>query len=110
MLRPSENNSPPYVARVLKIEADNSNNERVRVRWYYRPEESVGGRLQWHGEKELFLSDHYDTQSADTVEGKCTVHSFENYTQLENVTPEDYYCRFEYRATSGVLLPNVVAV
>lgn len=109
-MRPSENNSPPYVARALKIEADSSNNIRVRVRWYYRPEESVVGRLEWHGDKELFLSDHYDSQSAHTIEGKCTVHSLEKYTELKVVMTEDYYCRFEYRAASGVLLPNVVAV
>lgn len=110
MMRPSEKNSPPYVARVLKIEADKRNSVRVHVRWYYRPEESFGGRREFHGAKELFLSDHYDIQSAHTIEGKCTVHSFENYTQLENVTHEDYYCRFEYRPTSRVLLPNLVAV
>nr|DAD27530.1 TPA_asm: hypothetical protein HUJ06_028998 [Nelumbo nucifera] len=26
-----------------------------RVRWHYRPEESIGGRRQFHGAKELFL-------------------------------------------------------
>ena len=48
-------------------------------------EESIGGRRQFHGAKELFLSDHYDVQSAHTIEGKCIVHSFKNYTKLENV-------------------------
>ncbi|KAF7835395.1 chromatin remodeling protein EBS-like [Senna tora] len=33
---------------------------------------------------DLFLSDHYDVQSANTIiEGKCIVHSFKNYTKLE---------------------------
>ncbi|KAL8461521.1 hypothetical protein ACS0TY_032850 [Phlomoides rotata] len=110
MMRASEVNSPPYVAKVLKIEADKRNSVRVHVRWYYRPEESFGGRREFHGAKELFLSDHFDIQSADTIEGKCTVHSFEKYTHLENVSHEDYYCRFEYRPTSRVLLPNLVVV
>lgn len=110
LMRPSESNTPPYVARVVKIEADSSNNLIVRVRWYYRPEESVGGRLEFHGAKELFLSDHYDIQSAHTIEGKCTVHSFEDYTKLEDVTAEDYYYRFQYRAASGVVSPNTVAL
>ncbi|THG17099.1 hypothetical protein TEA_008177 [Camellia sinensis var. sinensis] len=96
LMRPSDNNTAPYVALVEKIEADNRSNIKVRVRWYYRPEESMGGRRQFHGAKELFLSDHYDVQSAHTIEGKCTVHSFKNYTKLENVGTEDYYCRFEY--------------
>ncbi|RZC08858.1 Chromatin remodeling protein EBS isoform A [Glycine soja] len=110
LMRPSDTSKPPYVARVEMIEQDNRNNVKVRVRWYYRPEESIGGRRQFHGAKELFLSDHYDVQSAHTIEGKCVVHSFKNYTKLENVGAEDYYCRFEYKAASGAFTPDRVAV
>lgn len=110
LMRPSDSDKLPYVARVEKIEADHRGNVRVRVRWYYRPEESIGGRSQFHGAKELFLSDHYDEQSAHTIEGKCTVHSFKNYTKLENVGAEDYFCRFEYKAATGGFTPDRVAV
>lgn len=110
LMRPADSDKPPYVARVEKIEADHRNNVKVRVRWYYRPEESIGGRRQFHGAKELFLSDHYDVQSAHTIEGKCTVHSFKNYTKLENVGAEDYFCRFEYKAATGGFTPDRVAV
>ncbi|KAI6704087.1 hypothetical protein NL676_013223 [Syzygium grande] len=110
LMRPSDTGKPPYVARIEKIESDARNNVKVRVRWYYRPEESIGGRRQFHGAKELFLSDHYDVQSAHTIEGKCIVHSFKNYTKLENVGAEDYYCRFEYKAATGAFIPDRVAV
>ncbi|KAL9265902.1 Chromatin remodeling protein EBS-like protein [Drosera capensis] len=110
MMRPSDSDKPPYVARVEKIEADHRNNVKVHVRWYYRPEESLGGRRQFHGAKELFLSDHYDIQSAHTIEGKCTVHSFKNYTKLEDVGADDYFCRFEYKAATGGFTPDRVAV
>ncbi|XP_028073221.1 uncharacterized protein LOC114275392 isoform X1 [Camellia sinensis] len=110
LMRPSDSDKPPYVARVEKIEADHRNNVKVRVRWYYRPEESLGGRRQFHGAKELFLSDHYDVQSAHTIEGKCIVHTFKNYTKLENVGAEDYFCRFEYKAATGGFTPDRVAV
>ncbi|KAG6501705.1 hypothetical protein ZIOFF_041588 [Zingiber officinale] len=109
-MRPSESEKPPYVAKVEKIEVDHRNNVRVKVRWYYRPEESIGGRRLFHGAKELFLSDHYDVQSAHTIEGKCIVHSFKNYTKLENVGAEDYFCRFEYKAATGAFTPDRVAV
>lgn len=109
-MRPSDTDKPPYVARVEKIEADSRNNTKVRVRWYYRPEEAIGGRRPFHGAKELFLSDHYDVQSAHTIEGKCIVHSFKNYTKLENVGAEDYFCRFEYKAATGSFTPDRVAV
>ena len=110
LMRPSDTGRPSYVARIEGMEADSRNNVKVRVRWYYRPEESLGGRRQFHGAKELFLSDHYDVQSAHTIEGKCTVHSFKNYTKLENVGAEDYYCRFEYKAATGGFTPDRVAV
>ncbi|KAG6748689.1 hypothetical protein POTOM_048618 [Populus tomentosa] len=110
LMRPSDTDKLPYVARIEKIEADHRNNVKVRVRWYYRPEESIGGRRQFHGAKELFLSDHFDVQSAHTIEGKCTVHSFKNYTKLENVGAEDYFCRFEYKASTGGFTPDRVAV
>lgn len=110
LMRPSDTDKPPYVARVEKIEADHRNNMKVHIRWYYRPEESIGGRRQFHGAKELFLSDHFDVQSAHTIEGKCIVHSFKNYTKLENVGAEDYFCRFEYKAATGGFTPDRVAV
>ncbi|RWW07532.1 hypothetical protein BHE74_00004823 [Ensete ventricosum] len=109
-MRPSDAEKPPYVARVERIEADHRGSARVRVRWYYRPEESAGGRRQFHGAKELFLSDHYDVQSARTIEGTCVVHSFKSYTKLEDVGPEDYFCRFEYKAATGGFTPDRVAV
>jgi hypothetical protein len=44
MMRPSDTGRPSYVARIEGMEADSRNNVKVRVRWYYRPEESLGGR------------------------------------------------------------------
>ncbi|KAL8209651.1 hypothetical protein R6Q57_006383 [Mikania cordata] len=110
LMRPSDSDKPLYVARIEKLEADHRNNVKVRVRWYYRPEESTGGQRQFHGVKELFLSDHYDMQSAHTIEGKCIVHTFKNYTKLDNVGAEDYFCRFEYKAAAGCFIPDRVAV
>jgi hypothetical protein len=109
-MRPSDTDKQPYVARVESLESDGRGGVRVRCRWYYRPEESKGGRRQFHGAKELFLSDHFDTQSAHTIEGKCIVHSFKNYTKLDNVGQEDFFCRFEYKAATGACTPDRVAV
>lgn len=111
-MRSVDTSKPPYVARIESIEAAGSRgtNVRVRVRWYYRPEESMGGRRPFHGSKEVFLSDHYDVQSADTIEGKCNVHSFRSYTKLDSVNAEDYFCRFEYKSASGSFVPDRIAV
>jgi hypothetical protein len=109
-MRTEDAEKPPYIAKVEKLYTDTRGYVKVRVRWYYRPEESMSGRKQFHGQKEVFLSDHYDIQSADTIEGKCIVHSFKNYTKLESVGADDYFCRFEYKATTGGFTPDRVAV
>lgn len=110
-MRPIEPSKPSYVARIERIESDTRGlNVRVYVRWYYRPEESLGGRRQFHGSKEVFLSDHFDYQSADTIEGICNVHTFKSYTKLEAVGNEDFFCRFEYNSTTGSFNPDRVAV
>lgn len=110
LMRPSDSSKPSYVAKVEKIESDGRGSVRVHVRWYYRPEESIGGRRQFHGSKEVFLSDHYDVQSADTIEGKCTVHTFKSYTKLDAVGNDDFFCRFEYNSSTGAFNPDRVAV
>ncbi|KAM0012835.1 putative BAH domain-containing protein [Helianthus debilis subsp. tardiflorus] len=111
LMRPAHSSKPSYVAKVEKIESDaRGGNVKVLARWYYRPEESIGGRRQFHGSKEVFLSDHRDFQSADTIEGKCTVHSFKSYTKLDAVGNDDYFCRFEYNSVTGAFVPDRVAV
>ncbi|KAL9272612.1 Chromatin remodeling protein EBS-like protein [Drosera capensis] len=110
LMRPPEPSKPSYIARVEKLVSDARGNVRVHVRWYYRPEESIEGRRQFHGSKEVFLSDHFDVQSADTIEGKCTVYSFKSYTKLESVGNEDFFCRFEYNSKTGSFTPDRVAV
>ncbi|KAH0977284.1 hypothetical protein GBA52_027003 [Prunus armeniaca] len=101
LMRPSDSGKPSYVAKIERIEADSrGSNVKVHVRWYYRPEESIGGRRQFHGSKEVFLSDHHDVQSADTIEAKCTVHTFKSYTKLDAVGNDDFFCRFEYNSST----------
>ncbi|KAJ9561131.1 hypothetical protein OSB04_006291 [Centaurea solstitialis] len=104
--------SKPYVAKVAKIVSENggSNNVKVHVQWYYRPEEVVGGRKQFHGTKEVFLSDHLDVQDADTIEGKCKVHSFKSYMKLDAIGNDDFYCRFRYNSSTGEFNPDRIAV
>ncbi|KAF9619240.1 hypothetical protein IFM89_005794 [Coptis chinensis] len=110
LMRPAENSKLPYVAKIEKIETDTRNQVKVHVRWYYRPEESIGGRRPFHGSKELFLSDHLDIQSADTIEGICVVHSFKSYIKLDAIGTEDYFSRFEYNSITGAFNPDRVAV
>ena len=110
LMRPQDPDEPPYVARVEELKNGARKNVNVRVRWYYRPEDTKCGRREFNGAKEVFLSDHYDTQSVDTIEDTCVVHSFKNYTKLESVASKDYFCRFEYMPTTGKFNPDRVPV
>ncbi|RZB52086.1 Chromatin remodeling protein SHL [Glycine soja] len=100
-----------YVTRIEWIEADARNTDvKIDVRWYYRPEESIGGHRQFHGSKEVFLSYHFDVQSADTVKARCTVHSFKSYTKLNAIGNDDFFYRFEYNSFTGAFNPDRVAM
>ncbi|GJP80551.1 hypothetical protein CLOP_g10755 [Closterium sp. NIES-67] len=110
MLRPPSPKTPPYIARIERIECDAANRVKMWCRWYYRPEESMEGRRQFHGVKELFLSDHYDGCYPEAVESLCSVHSLKEYAYLSAVEEEDFFCRFEYNASTGVFAPERVAV
>ncbi|CAL9202360.1 unnamed protein product [Musa hybrid cultivar] len=82
-----------------QIAADHLNNVRV---------EPIGGRRQFHGANEAYLSGHFD---AHTSECECVVHSFKNYTKLENVGAEDYFfCRFDYKAANWAFTPDRVGL
>ncbi|KAF1881059.1 hypothetical protein Lal_00023091 [Lupinus albus] len=110
LIRSTDASKPQNVACVEKFEKDSNNNVTVHVRLYYRPDDAVGGRMKFHGANELFLSDHYDVQSAEVIQGKCVVHPFNSYVALENAGATDFYYRFQYKVASGSFIPDSVAV
>lgn len=110
LIKSSQPDKQPSVALVNKLETNMEGDFMVKVRWYYRPEESSLGRRQFHGAKELLLSDHYETLSANKIEGKCIVHSFLDYTKLENIGSGDYYSRFGYKVGTNEVTPDRVPV
>ena len=110
----SENGDPPCerLARIESVTAPDVNgNQMVKFRMLYRPEETVAGRKPFHGKMELFLTDHYHTQSSDTILRKCFVHPFLAYVKLKEVfPPEDYYFRWEYEHETGWFSPDIIEV
>ncbi|KAL3689734.1 hypothetical protein R1sor_016043 [Riccia sorocarpa] len=113
LIQAPEREKPPYVARIEKIEKVRRRKKEqtvVRVRWFYHPEETISRRQSFHGEQEICLSDHYDIQDADCIQDKCTVHTFKDYCKLKEVDSHDFFWRFEYKASSQQLTPDVVDV
>uniref|UniRef100_A0A0E0P2L9 PHD-type domain-containing protein n=1 Tax=Oryza rufipogon TaxID=4529 RepID=A0A0E0P2L9_ORYRU len=75
-----DSSKKPYVARVEEIEATGPQASQVKIK------------------------------SADTIEGKCYVHTFRDYTKLRSVSAEDFFCRFEYKSATGSFVPDRIAV
>lgn len=112
LVRPAQKKLPPFVGRVEGFVPPRKpgGGTLVRLRWYYRPEEVSGGRRPFHGRKELMFSDHEDVVEADTVDGKCTVHSYRAYSKLGQVGEDEFFTRFDYQARTGAFNPDTVAV
>ncbi|GJT21624.1 chromatin remodeling protein SHL-like protein isoform X2 [Tanacetum coccineum] len=111
-MRSPDESKPSYIAKVVEIYENNiiHHHVTVRVQWYYWPEEVVGGRRKFHGVKEVFISDHFDVQSVDTIEGTCRVYGFKGYTKLDRVGDDEYFCRFEYASGKGEFIPDSVVI
>lgn len=105
---PTRPHSPPR--RISEIVKEPNGEEQCHVSWFYRPEEARGGRKAFHGDKELFTSDHYDWVAKSSINGHCSVHKLREYQQLTEVTDNDYYTRFSYKASKGEFKPDKVPV
>lgn len=104
---PGEND---FVARIQKMWEGPAKKKQVNVAWFYRPEEANGGRKAFHGERELFDSDHTDWCDIAAINGKCTVHSLKDYQKLDQIDEKDYFIRFNYKARTGMFRPDRVRV
>ncbi|KXZ42309.1 hypothetical protein GPECTOR_164g151 [Gonium pectorale] len=107
--------APAYIAKINKFVALSSDPKDVEleVTWFYRPEEAIGGRKAFHGEAEVFASDHQDKAPLAAILGRCTVHDIEKYeasTMLRERTEADFYCRFKYFASKKQFDPDRVPV
>lgn len=112
LINPEGVQTQPYIGRVKEILQASNHEEDIKilVSWYYRPEEAVGGRKAFHGEKELFSSDHLDWCHRNTVIGKCRVHTLKKYESLASVGEHDYFTRFHYKPAKKEFEPDRVPV
>ncbi len=64
----------------------------------------------WHGDREVFESTLTDWNPLKCVEGKCRVHTLEEYEELKKIRPEDHFSRFSYNPTTGNFKPETTPV
>ncbi|XP_074348614.1 chromatin remodeling protein EBS-like [Apium graveolens] len=110
LIESSEPHTRPSVGVIKKLESEKEGNITVDVRWYHRPEETSFGRRVFQGARELFLSDQYETLSANRIMRKCFVHSLKDYNKLEKIRPLVYYSRFKYKVGTNKFTPDCVSV
>eukprot|EP01023_Acetabularia_acetabulum_P004835 TRINITY_DN12038_c0_g1_i1.p1 TRINITY_DN12038_c0_g1~~TRINITY_DN12038_c0_g1_i1.p1 ORF type:complete len:357 (+),score=62.94 TRINITY_DN12038_c0_g1_i1:388-1458(+) len=103
------NDIQPYIGQVQQI-TKQKDGHYLEVSWFYRPEEAIGGRRPFHGEKELFKSTHLQQISLDTVLGKCQVLSLEAYEGLSEVDDTVFFSRFTYHPVDHRFYPDQVYV
>eukprot|EP00877_Chromochloris_zofingiensis_P003074 jgi/Chrzof1/12768/Cz07g06240.t1 len=106
----SAGTSLPFIGRVKGITQPETGDTEIELTWFYRPEEAVGGRKAFHGEKELFASDHVDFVHKNTVLGKCRVMTLKKYQELPTVGEHDYFARFTYKPAKKEFEPDRVPV
>lgn len=102
--------SKPYVGTIREIIDKGGKKSELLLAWYYRPEEAMGGRKGFHGEKELFKSDHLDWVSAESVTRSCRVHNMKEYQALDVVKNDDFFSRFTYLPSTHAFRPDRVPV
>jgi hypothetical protein len=83
---------------------------RLKVAWFYRPEEAVGGRKAFHSARELFRSDHRDWVGAASILGRCRVLDLRAFQALPATSDADFFYRFSYRAATQRFQPRRVPV
>eukprot|EP00887_Chlorella_sp_A99_P005970 scaffold27.g5970.t1 len=107
------NNEAPYIGRILEIKepAAPGDDHEIRVCWFYRPEEVLGGRKVFHGQLELYHSDHEDTVAAETIQCHCQVLDLEKFMELEaEEEGPTFFARFSYYPAKRAFKPDRVPV
>jgi len=97
-----------YLGKILKIVQEPGGAIQVQLQWYYRPDEARGGRQFFHGEREIFESDHVDWTLLESVNGVIYVHTLEEYNNLETLRINDFFSRFVYKAAGCLFQPERV--
>ncbi|KDD75018.1 hypothetical protein H632_c922p1 [Helicosporidium sp. ATCC 50920] len=95
----------PYVGKIQSIEL-RGRRHKIHVLWYYRPEETAGGRKMFHGKYELFTSNHEDEIDEATIRSKAFVFPLDQYMSLAEANPRCFFTRVHYCPSSKRFTPK----
>ncbi|XP_056019208.1 uncharacterized protein LOC125667992 isoform X4 [Ostrea edulis] len=99
----------PYVGRIDSMWEAWGGQMVVKVKWFYHPEETRGGKKLHDMKGALFQSPHIDENDVQTISHKCEMLSYTEYKKTQrpdsHVTRETdvYYLAGTYEPTIGLL-------
>lgn len=106
----------PYIGRIETMWQSWGGNMVVKVKWFYHPEETRGGKRLAGLKGALFQSSHLDENDVQTISHKCEVLSWEEYKKrrdqevCQNPTfgsifdnNDIYYLAGTYEPTTGII-------
>ncbi|ELU07123.1 hypothetical protein CAPTEDRAFT_96178 [Capitella teleta] len=109
----------PYVGRIESLWEGWGGQMAVRVKWFYHPEETKGGKKLLEIKGALYQSPHEDENDVQTISHKCQVLSFSQYKahrtrkltalRSKGMTAQDYenddvyYLAGTYEPTIGMI-------
>ncbi|XP_071129486.1 trinucleotide repeat-containing gene 18 protein-like isoform X5 [Mytilus edulis] len=96
----------PYIGRIDSMWESWGGQMTVKVKWFYHPEETRGGKKLQDMKRALFQSPHFDENDVQTISHKCDVISYTDYRRgkcdkLESC--DVYYLAGTYEPTIGLL-------
>lgn len=96
----------PYIGRIDSMWESWGGQMVVKVKWFYHPEETRGGKKLQDMKRALFQSPHFDENDVQTISHKCEVISYTEYRRgkcdkLESC--DVYYLAGTYEPTIGLL-------
>lgn len=96
----------PYIGRIDSMWESWGGQMTVKVKWFYHPEETRGGKKLQDMKRALFQSPHFDENDVQTISHKCEVISYTDYRRgdFEKLGSSDvYYLAGTYEPTIGLL-------
>ncbi|XP_070188288.1 trinucleotide repeat-containing gene 18 protein-like isoform X2 [Littorina saxatilis] len=71
----------PYIGRIESLWESWGGQMMVKVKWFYHPEETKGGKPLAHPKGALFESSHSDENDVQTISHKCHVLTYKDYNK-----------------------------
>lgn len=96
----------PYIGRIDSMWESWGGQMTVKVKWFYHPEETRGGKKLQDMKRALFQSPHFDENDVQTISHKCEVISYTEYRRgkFDKLDSSDvYYLAGTYEPTIGLL-------